>query len=299
MTYPVNPRIDLAFKRIFGVEQNKDLTVSLLNSIVSEEDQVEDITLLNPYNPKHFAEDKLSILDIKARGCNGKLFNIEIQITDEADYDKRALYYWGKVYTEQLREGQDYAKLEKAIGIHILNFTSILENKKYHNVFRLTEVEDGFVYFKDIELHTIELNKFENQLPEELNKLVKKIKTSLDVWSSFLTRYDLLNPEKLPKELDNPELKKALEVLEHINMRDEEREAYENRLKFLRVETNALNKRYNQGKEEGLKEGKEEGLKEGKEAEKVHLAKNLLKMGQDPAFVAKATGLSETEVEKL
>jgi predicted transposase/invertase (TIGR01784 family) len=319
MSYPVNPRIDLAFKRIFGVEENKDLTIALLNSIISEEDQVEDITLLNPYNPKHFAEDKLSILDIKARGCNGKLFNIEIQVTDESDYDKRALYYWGKVYTEQLKQGQDYGKLEKAIGIHILNFTSILENKKYHNVFRLTEVEDGFVYFKDIELHTIELNKFENQLPEKLNDLVKKIKTSLDVWSSFLTKYDLLNPEKLPKELDNPQLKKALEVLEHINMRDEEREAYENRLKWLRVETNALNKKYNQGKEEGLKEGeargiekgKKEGLKEGeakgiekgkeegKREEKRTLARALLQLGQDSAFVAKAKGLSTSEVENL
>ena len=63
MSYPVNPRIDLAFKRIFGVEQNKDLTISLINSIVSESDQVKEITLLNPYNPQHFYEDKLSILD--------------------------------------------------------------------------------------------------------------------------------------------------------------------------------------------------------------------------------------------
>ena len=89
----VNPRVDLAFKKIFGVEENKDLLISLVNSIVSKEDQVADITLLNPYNPKNFREDKLSILDIKARGHDGKRFNIEIQITDEADYRKRALYY--------------------------------------------------------------------------------------------------------------------------------------------------------------------------------------------------------------
>ena len=122
----IDPRVDIAFKKIFGVEENKDLLISLINSIVSKEDQVKEITLLNPYNLKSFKKDKLSILDVKAEGEDGKKFNIEIQISDEADYDKRALYYWAKLYTEQLKVAEDYASLSKAIGIHILNFTSIL-----------------------------------------------------------------------------------------------------------------------------------------------------------------------------
>ena len=64
--------------------------ITLINATVSKEDQVLDVTLLNPYNPKNFRTDKLSILDIKAISETGKRFNIEIQITDEADYDKRA-----------------------------------------------------------------------------------------------------------------------------------------------------------------------------------------------------------------
>ena len=102
----ISPKVDIAFKKIFGVEENKDLLISLINSIVGEEDQVADVTLLNPYNPKSFKTDKLSILDIKAQGVDGKRFNIEIQISDEADYDKRALYYWAKLYTEQLKSSQ-------------------------------------------------------------------------------------------------------------------------------------------------------------------------------------------------
>ncbi|MCB1073711.1 MAG: PD-(D/E)XK nuclease family transposase, partial [Chlamydiia bacterium] len=64
----VNPRVPLSFKKIFGTEGNKDLLISLINSIVGEEDQVVDIILLNPYNQKNFKNDKLSILDIKAEG---------------------------------------------------------------------------------------------------------------------------------------------------------------------------------------------------------------------------------------
>lgn len=57
-------KVDLAFKKIFGVEENKHLLIFLINSTVSSEDQVVDVTLLNPYNPKNFRRDKLSILDI-------------------------------------------------------------------------------------------------------------------------------------------------------------------------------------------------------------------------------------------
>ena len=87
----ISPRVDIAFKKIFGVEENKDLLISLTNSIVGKEDQIEEVTLLNPYNAKNFKQDKLSILDVKAKGVCGKRFNIEIQNSDEADYDKRAL----------------------------------------------------------------------------------------------------------------------------------------------------------------------------------------------------------------
>ena len=114
----INPRVDIAFKKIFGIEENKDLLISLINSIVSTEDQVVDVTLLNPYNEKNFQSDKLSILDIKAEGSNGKKFNIEIQITDVADYDKRALYYWAKLYTEQLKSSEVSKGLECGILLH-------------------------------------------------------------------------------------------------------------------------------------------------------------------------------------
>lgn len=54
MVNNINPRIDLVFKKIFGVEENKDLLIALINSIVSNEDQVADIVLLNPYTRNEF-----------------------------------------------------------------------------------------------------------------------------------------------------------------------------------------------------------------------------------------------------
>ena len=41
----ITPRVDIVFKKIFGVEESKDLLISLINSIVSKEDQVHDLTM--------------------------------------------------------------------------------------------------------------------------------------------------------------------------------------------------------------------------------------------------------------
>ncbi len=316
----LNPRIDLVFKKIFGVEENKDLLISLINSIVSEADQVKDVTLLNPYNPQSFYDDKLSILDIKALGQNGKRFNIEMQLTDEADYDKRALYYWAKVYTEQLKRGEGYGKLAKVIGIHILNFTSILGSPQYHHVFHLKEKDAGFQYFKNMELHTLELEKFYSPRQEwEFSDLVARIKNSLDMWLAFLTRHDLLQRKDLPPPLDNPALQKAQDVLEVMNFKPAERQAYEEREQWFMLEENALEKKFKDGKEEGREEGREEGLKEGEkrgiekgieegekrgieEGEKRGIEKTALSMlseGLDAELISKVTGLSVSEIRNL
>ena len=295
----ISPRVDIAFKKIFGVEENKDLLISLINSIVGEEDQVVEVTLLNPYNPKNFRQDKLSILDIKAKGEDGKRFNIEIQISDEADYDKRALYYWAKLYTEQLKVAEDYSLLSKAIGIHILNFTSIPDVDKYHNVFHITEKESGLLYFRDLELHTIELKKFSQDAREELNEMVARVKSSLDMWLAFLTRHDLLNKEHLPPTLDDPALKKALDVLDVMNFAPEEREAYEEHLKWLRIEANTLKKYEAKGFAEGKAEGKAEGIQEGIEKASHKIALHLLKSGLNLKQIAQATEIAISELEDL
>jgi predicted transposase/invertase (TIGR01784 family) len=279
----ISPRVDIAFKKIFGVEENKDLLISLINSIVGPEDQVTDVTLLNPYNPKNFRDDKLSILDIKAQGKEGKRFNIEIQISDEADYDKRALYYWAKLYTEQLKISEDYALLSKAIGLHILNFTSIPQVDKYHNVFHIRERDSNLLYFKDLELHTIELKKFCISRQEGLTDLIAKVKTSLDMWVAFLTRHDLLKKDHLPASLNNPTLQKALHVLDVMNFGPEEREAYEDHLKWLRIEMNTLKKAEEKGRQE----------------KNLEIAQKMLQQGFSREQVFQITGLSEESISQL
>jgi predicted transposase/invertase (TIGR01784 family) len=81
--YRVNPRVDFAFKKLFGSEENKDLLISLINAIVSEADQVADIELKNPYNLADYRAGKMSVLDIKAQSVKGRWYNVEMQISED------------------------------------------------------------------------------------------------------------------------------------------------------------------------------------------------------------------------
>ena len=168
----LNPRVDFAFKKLFGSEENKDLLIALINAVVSEQDQVRDIELKNPYSFKDFAQDKMTVMDIKAIDHRGHHYNIEIQITDQPFYNNRMLYYWSKMYGSQLKAGESFDFLKKTIGIHILNF-NMLEEDRYHNVFKILNVshllelretgpliEEGHnPFFSHLELHTLRVSR--------------------------------------------------------------------------------------------------------------------------------------------
>ena len=118
------------------------------------------MTLLHPYHPQNLSSAQLSILDIKAVGQTGKRYNIAIQITDKAGYDKRALYDWAKLYTDPLQSAHSDNRLHTAIGIHILHFMSIPESSQYPNVWHVRQEASGRLCFTDLALHTIALVTF-------------------------------------------------------------------------------------------------------------------------------------------
>jgi predicted transposase/invertase (TIGR01784 family) len=146
-----------------------------------------------------------------------------------------------------------------------------------------------------LELHTIELKKFSKDGDEDLGDLVAKITNSLDMWVAFLTRHDLLNEEHLPPALNTPALKKAIHVLDVMNFASDERDAYEEHLKWLRIEASTLKKYEAKGFSEGKAEGKAEGKVEGK----MEVAKSMIRKGWPPEEICEMTGLPLASVVGL
>jgi hypothetical protein len=65
----IDPKIDIAFKKVFGSERSGDLTAALINAVRAPppEHRVIEVEFLNPYSDRMSLDDKLSILDVKAR----------------------------------------------------------------------------------------------------------------------------------------------------------------------------------------------------------------------------------------
>ncbi|WLE95751.1 MAG: Rpn family recombination-promoting nuclease/putative transposase [Candidatus Electrothrix communis] len=288
----LNPRIDFVFKKLFGTEENKDVLIDFINAFVSEEDKVRDLIIKNPYNEKEFLDDKLSILDIKAQDIGGKWFNIEMQMIDQDYYAKRALYYWSRLYVSQLSSGVNYDKLEKTIGINILNF-NCLDEAEYHNVYKLINVRSGNELIRQIEIHFIELEKYD-----------ENISNVMDRWVNFLKKAGEYTQADLPPKLKEiPTISKALDVLENMNLSEKERENFEARLKWLRDEKAAIvsaeRRGLEKGIEQGLEQGLEEGIEKGAQQKTYEIIKNAHAKGVHISVIKDIVGFPEDEIKKI
>ena len=93
----LDPKIDYVFKRLFGYTGNEEITKGLISSIIGRE--ISSIELdNNPILEKDLLDEKVGILDIRAKIENKINCNIEMQIVDRKNIEKRILYYWSKLY---------------------------------------------------------------------------------------------------------------------------------------------------------------------------------------------------------
>ena len=119
--FKITLRNDYAFKRVFGVEENKDVLQDLLECILDiPPETIAGLELLDKEFHKELLTEKLGILDIKLRLKDGTFVDIEIQNNWHFDFPERTLYYWSKMYNENIKQGQDYTKLPKCITINLI-----------------------------------------------------------------------------------------------------------------------------------------------------------------------------------
>jgi hypothetical protein len=64
------------------------------------------VEILNPYNDKEMLDEKLSIVDIKARDEAQRMYQIEIQLLNYSNIPARMAYTWADIYSKQLKEGE-------------------------------------------------------------------------------------------------------------------------------------------------------------------------------------------------
>ncbi|AQW28451.1 MULTISPECIES: Rpn family recombination-promoting nuclease/putative transposase [Clostridium] len=275
----LNPQIDFVFKKIFGTEKNKPILINFLNAVIKPTTPIKDVEIKNNDIDKDFIEDKFSRLDVKATTSNKEHINIEIQVKNEYNMIQRTLYYWSKMYSEQIQNRDNYSKLERTVCINILNF-KYLKNDKYHNAYRLKEITSNEELTDLQEIHFIELPKFNEIGNKEYVENVEEM-DALEKWLEFLVEPESNTVRQL--ELSNEEIKLAKSELYRLSMDSKEREQYNMREKAIYDRISALEN----SRENGIKEGIEKVVKES------------LSQGLEISLISKITGLNEEEILKI
>ena len=304
------PTNDYVFKRLFGHVGNEKITAGLISSIIKE--KIETIKINeNPITQKDMKDDKVGILDLKAKLNNEIICNVEMQVVQQKDIDRRIMFYWSKTYIEEIKEKQKYSVLPKTIVILIANFElyNLKEIPKFHTKWQIREEEYRKIILTDtLEVHIIELPKLINQLSknsrndknsssflenvgdEDMNE--KGNEEKLKLWLKFLLNPDSISEEDLIK---NEDIRLAKEELEKIKLDEHERYMAELRMKHIR-DSQAIE---DYGFDRGLEQGLEQGLQRGSKNKQIEITKKLLAISMPIEQIIEITGLTEEEIKNI
>ena len=267
MALGISPTVDYAFKRLLGDPHHKRVLIHLLNAVFEKQFVVSDVDILTPFLEKDFEDDKLSILDLRARDTCGRQYNLEMQTSVGGALTRRLVYYLARIYSRQLGKSEKYDRLAPAMSICFLDGILFRETPAFHTRFQLCSLQHQLVFSDQLEVHLIELPKYRGEaavLPQA---------RPVEKWAYFLGHAAQMEVAELDRCFRDPVFVEAGGILEMISKNEQERLRYELRMKALRdlhsnldfAEKRGLETGRQQGREEGRQEGREEGRQEGRE----------------------------------
>lgn len=260
MPLGIDPKVDFAFKLVFGSPDHPQITIHFLNAVLQPMRPITAVEILNPIQDRDRADAKLAVLDVLAQDADDHRYNIEMQTTLPVDLQSRLTYYNCLNYVRQLSSGSPYHHLRPAISICVLDRLLFRDAAEYHLSFRLRCDQRDLVFTNDLVFHTLELPKYTVPGDNTLLDLPK-----LEQWFCFLKLAAHRDLHELPRLLGDEVFEEAAGVLEMIFQSPEDRQFYEARMKYLHDEEARLIAAREEGREEGRAEGMETGMEKGRE----------------------------------
>jgi len=305
MTKYLNPTNDVAFKKLFGTEEHKNLLINFLNTILHLKGnrKIKTVEFLPNDHRQASKNDKLSILDIKCTDKGNASYIVEMQNRKSASFLKRTQYYVAKSYTNQLGKGEGYEKLLPVILIAI-TMHKLFPGTNPISLHKIMNTETHVHHLKDLVFAFVELPKFE----KDINELV----SNEDEWLFFMKNWNVF--EICPKAITIKEVQEAYEVMEICNWSKKEMNAYD-MAEIARMDAKALKDEQKErmkkavmrgerkgeriGERRGERMGERRGERMGERKAQVNIAKKLLKDKVNTKTIASYTGLTPKEISAL
>ena len=281
----IDPMVDVAFKQIFGQKKNKRLIKELLEHVFSV--RITELAFVNVEHPGETKADRNAVFDLQCSSEQIGDFIVEVQVKEQAHFDKRALYYSTFPITAQAPKGKWNYDFKPVYFLGLLNF--FLPGTK--------DKPDECIH-----RYSIRNNETNEQLTDSLQFVfmeVKKFNKPKEHCKSFEDKF-LYYFKNLPTFAEKPDtqndsyFEELVAAAEYSNMTKAEREAYNRRLKVLR--DNYAAEEF--AREKAARE-REEFAREREAKALRQTAAKLLAMGLSPEQISQATGLSEEEIASL
>jgi predicted transposase/invertase (TIGR01784 family) len=276
----VDPKTDIAFKKIFGNDNHKGILIEFLNEILELDSPIESVTINNAYQVPRLKGLKETTLDVKATDKLKREFIVEMQVEKETAFAKRAVYYSSKAYSSQLKKTEKYHLLKPVIFLGILDFV-MFEHENVISRHLILNKETGQHDLKDLEFNFIELKKF--------TKSESDLETVAEKWIYFLQHADDL--DRIPENANTPALKDAYEVAAQHTWTAEELDIYEAQEFKIAVNENVI--------QTALMDGIAQGIEQGKLEEKKAIAKGMLAKNLNLETIVELTGLTIEALTQL
>lgn len=287
---------DIMFKAFFSKKGNEIYLKEFLNAILGKEIKVKKV--MHDVRLEQLAkEQKYGVLDLDVELESGEIVNVEMQMQNHNNMEKRTTFYASKKITEQFAPATKYSEMKKIIVIAILNYSFLKLPEYVTKTVRVADKHREHEINNDVTYYYIELEKFRNQNPD--------MTIPINQWLAFI---DMEKGELLEMaEKENKLIKKAKENYDVLIGDEEVKRLAEIRLMSQLEEQAALEtardkgtlKGMELGKKEGMELGKKEGLELGKKEEKIETAKKLIKLKMPIEKISEITGLSEEEIRKI
>jgi predicted transposase/invertase (TIGR01784 family) len=253
MPLGIRPLNDFAFKKTFGTPENRPCLISLLNAILRPEEPIVDVVIDNPFKLQDFLDDKLSVLDIKAIDRTGAIYDVEVQLSTYEGLVQRMVFYGCDLYAGQLQKGEGHKALHPVHTIWLVNGLLWPDASRVHHAFRLTDKPSGRVLEDTLEIHTLELARY-NLTEGELRSA-----SELDCWLFWLLHAHEYEPAALAELLPQPAIRQATETLARIAEITEDKAMYDARERAIQDREWEIDAAERRGRREGKIEGQIEG----------------------------------------
>ena len=298
LTKYLDPTNDVAFKKIFGTEKNKDILIHFLNDILvfRSKQPIVEVEFLKTEQDPEIASRKTSIVDILCKDSQGSLYIVEMQVARTQGFEKRAQYYASKTYCSQAGIGDKYPDLKEVVFIAIADFIMFPNKKKYKSDHVILDRESHEHDLKDFTFTFIELPKFKKQ--------INKLCNIQEKWCYFFKHAQETSSEQLDKIIGKDVvIQKAYRELDRFHWSPEALLTYEESEKRMNDYLSSLGQKFIEGKIEGkiegLAEGIEKGKQEGERKRQIAMAKKMLQKKLSLKEVVEFTELKLEEVKKI